>query len=292
MKQRAPESARLRRAPESASWDVWLMNTAAWGMLACVLAAGVAAVVMWALESPALAIGRITVDGDVEHNSAASLQANIVPLLKGNFVTLEMAQAQAAFESAPWVRRAVVRRELPNLLHVTLQEHVPVAYWGDDGRQLVNTQGEIFDGQENDDRDDDDAPAGMEADAPLGGAAAGNGMPPAMPRLNGPQGRAPEVLAMYWHLAPLLKPLGLRMQGLTLLERGNWRARLDQGATLELGAGTPKELAARLSQFAATAREVAARHQRPPQAILSADLRHAGGYALRLQGISTTRGQP
>jgi len=37
---------------------------------------------------------------------------------------------------------------------------------------------------------------------------------------------------------------------------------------------------------------VAARHQRQPQAIASADLRHSGGYALRLHGISTTHAQP
>lgn len=116
-------------APAMASWDVRLMDFAARLLLAGVALACVAAAAWWALRQPVFAIGRITVDGDVEHNSASSLQANIVPLLQGNFITLQMAQAQAAFESAPWVRRAVVRREFPNLLHVTLQEHVPVAYW-------------------------------------------------------------------------------------------------------------------------------------------------------------------
>ncbi len=113
-----------------------------------------------------------------------------------------------------------------------------------------------------------------------------------MPRLDGPPDQAAEVLAMYQRLAPLLAPLGLRMQELTLLERGNWRARLNQNATLELGGGTADELATRLAQFAATVGEVAARHQRQPQAIASADLRHSGGYALRLHGISTTHAQP
>jgi len=41
---------------------------------------------------------------------------------------------------------------------------------------------------------------------------------------------------------------------------------------------------------------VAARHQRPVAAIEAADLRHVGGYALRLRGVSTVRaeaaGQP
>ena len=37
-----------------------------------------------------------------------------------------------------------------------------------------------------------------------------------MPRLDGPPDQAAEVLAMYQRLAPLLAPLGLRMQELTL----------------------------------------------------------------------------
>ena len=274
-------------APATASWDVRLMNFAARALLTGVALACVATAAWWALRQPMFAIGRITVDGDVEHNSATSLQANIVPLLQGNFITLQMAQAQAAFESAPWVRRAVVRREFPNLLHVTLQEHVPAAYWGKDGKQLLNVQGEIFDGQDGDDDSSAD-PDGLETENE---AAASESMS-SIPRLDGPPEQAPEVLAMYRRLAPLLAPLGLRMQELTLMERGNWRARLNQNATLELGGGTADELATRLSQFAATAGEVAARHQRQPQAIISADLRHAGGYALRLHGISTATGQP
>ena len=261
-------------APAMASWDVRLMDFAARLLLAGVALACVAAAAWWALRQPVFAIGRITVDGDVEHNSASSLQANIVPLLQGNFITLQMAQAQAAFESAPWVRRAVVRREFPNLLHVTLQEHVPVAYWGEEGKQLLNAQGEIFDGQDG----DDDGSADPDGLAPESETAASGSMS-SMPRLDGPPDQAAEVLAMYQRLAPLLAPLGLRMQELTLLERGNWRARLNQKAT-------------RLAQFAATAGEVAARHQRQPQAIASADLRHSGGYALRLHGISTTHEQP
>ena len=150
-------------ASATASWDVRLMNFAARALLTGVALACVAAAAWWALRQPMFAIGRITVDGDVEHNSATSLQANIVPLLQGNFITLQMAQAQAAFESAPWVRRAVVRREFPNLLHVTLQEHVPAAYWGKDGKQLLNVQGEIFDGQDGDDDSSAD-PDGLETE--------------------------------------------------------------------------------------------------------------------------------
>lgn len=56
-----------------------------------------------------------------------------------------------------------------------------------------------------------------------------------------------------------------------------------------MGQGSQADLVARLAQFAGTVKEVAARHQRTVEAVESADLRHPGGYALRLRGVSTTR---
>ena len=42
----------------------------------------------------------------------------------------------------------------------------------------------------------------------------------------------------------------------------------------------------------ATVEEVAARHQRTVDSVEAADLRHVGGYALRLRGVSTVRVAP
>ncbi|RRD56035.1 FtsQ-type POTRA domain-containing protein [Comamonadaceae bacterium OH2545_COT-014] len=246
--------------------DVRLMNVTASLLVTGLVLAGMVAALWWGLRHPAFSIRHITVAGDVAHNSAASLGASVVPRLAGNFFTLDLGGAQAAFQTAPWVRRAVVQREFPNRLHVTLQEHVPAAYWGDEGNQLVNVQGEVFDAQ----HDDVEEGAGL-------------------PRLAGPEGQSALVLAMYQRLAPLVAPLGARLERLTLQARGNWHAVLDKGTVIELGYGAPDTLADRLTQFAATAREVAARYQRTPDAIERADLRHASGYALRLRGVTTLR---
>ena len=270
----------------AAPWDVRLMDYAMAVMVGGAVLVCLIAAAWWVFQHPVFAIGRIDVSGDVEHNSAASLQANVVPLLQGNFITLNMTQARTAFESAPWVRRAVVRREFPNLLHVTLQEHVPVAYWGEDERQLVNTQGEIFDGQNDQDNQGDPDPGDSSESAESAGNTESAKAPsPLMPRLDGPSSQSAQVLRVYQRLAPLLKPLGLQLQGLSLLERGNWRGVLSQGGVIELGSGTPDELAARLSQFAHTAAAVAHGYHKQPGDIVSADLRHADGYALRLHGI-------
>ena len=244
--------------------DVRLMNLTTSLLVGALLLGCVAAGLWWALRNPAFAIAQITVDGDTAHNSPASLRASVAPKLAGNFFTMDLAAAQAAFRSAPWVRRATVRREFPDRLDVTLQEHVPVARWGAGDDRMVNTHGEVF-----------EAPGG-EADE-------------GMPTLTGPDVQAAELLAMYQRLNPLLAPLGTRIDELALQPRGDWRADLAQGAVIELGHGSAEELAARLTQFVATVKEVAARHQRAVDAIETADLRHPGGYALRLRGVSTVR---
>ena len=70
--------------------------------------------------------------------------------------------------------------------------------------------------------------------------------------------------------------------------RGSWRVQLDSGAVIELGSGTPQEVAARLQRFMLTLTQVASRYKRTPDSLESADLRHSDGYALRLRGVTTT----
>ena len=63
---------------------------------------------------------------------------------------------------------------------------------------------------------------------------------------------------------------------------------LDNGAAVELGRGTPDEVTARTQRFVRTLNQVASRYGRRPEALVSADLRHGDGYAVRLRGVSTT----
>ena len=245
--------------------DVRLMNQTASLLLTGLVLACVAAGLWWVLRNPAFAIRQIVVTGDTAHHSAASLRAAVAPRLAGNFFTLDLLATQSAFQSAPWVRKAVVQREFPGRLNVALQEHVAVAQWGEDDTHLINSFGEVFEAAADDVEDGE------------------------LPVLIGPEGQAAQVLAMYQLLNPLAAPLATHLSQLVLQGRGNWRAELDSGAVIELGHGTPAELAARLTQFVDTVKEVAARHQRPVAAVEAADLRHAGGYALRLRGVTTVR---
>ena len=136
--------------------DVRLMNGTATVLFAACALLLVAALGWWALRHPVFAIGGIVVQGDVAHNSAATLRANVAPKLSGNFFTVDLKRAREAFESVPWVRQAVVKRQFPNRLRVQLQEHQPEAFWGADAEsRLVNTQGEVFEANPGDVEQDD-----------------------------------------------------------------------------------------------------------------------------------------
>jgi cell division protein FtsQ len=247
--------------------DVKLMNFAATALYSVCLVLVLAAGAWWALRHPAFAISRITVHGDVAHNSAVTLRANVAPRLAGNFFTVNLAAARQAFEGVPWVRQAVVRREFPNRLRVLLQEHRPVALWGPETEsRLLNSFGEVFEANVGDVEQDE------------------------LPRLEGPEAQSADVLAMYRALEPLFEPLDLSLARLALTPRGSWQLELDTGASIELGRGTREEVAARTQRFVQTLTQVTSRYARRPEALVSADLRHGDGYAVRLRGVGTTAG--
>lgn len=244
--------------------DVKLMNLTSSLLLVAFVLLALGALAGWAMAHPLFAIRGVTVAGDVNHNNALTLRANVAPQLRGTFLTIDLAAARRAFETMPWVRQAVVRREFPNRLKAILQEHQAVGYWGAEGDStLVNSFGEVFEANVDEVEQDE------------------------LPRLDGPQGQSAQVLAMYRALQPLFGRLELSVEALELTGRGSWRAKLDTGASIELGRGTEDEVAARAQRFLGTLTQVASRYGRTVTALESADLRHQEGYAVRLRGVST-----
>ena len=244
--------------------DVKLMNMVTSTLLLVFALLAVGTAVMWVGRQPLFAIGGIAVTGEVTHNNAVTLRANVAPRLEGTFFTLDLTAARLAFESVPWVRHATVRREFPNRLKVQLQEHQAVAYWGAEGEsRMVNNFGEVFE------------------------ANVGEAEQESMPRLTGPDGQAPQVLAMYQALEPLFNEMDLTLGQLELSVHGGWRVALDEGAVIELGAGTTAEVVARSQRFLKTLTQVASSYRRKADALEAADLRHEEGYAIRLRGVTT-----
>ena len=248
--------------------DVKLMNLAFAVLVLVFVALCALAAVRSFSRAHAFDIQGITVNGDTRHNNSLTLRANVAPRIAGTFFTVDLARVRAAFEAAPWVRRAVVHREFPNRLRVSLQEHQPVALWGGDAdARLVNSYGEVFE------------------------ANLGEVEQEGLPTLSGPEGQGAEVLAMYRAVAPLFAALELPVEQLELSGRGSWTVRLDSGAEIELGRGNTDEVLPRVERFLKTLTQVVSRYGRAPNAMESADLRHENGYAIRLRGVSTTQAE-
>lgn len=244
--------------------DVKLMNLTANLLLLAFVLLALGTGGRWVAHHPVFAIRGLTVLGDISHTSALTLRAHVAPQLHGTFLTVDLNAVRQAFETVPWVRRAVVQREFPNRLRVVLQEHQAVAYWGEEGEStLVNSHGEVFEANLGEIEQDE------------------------LPRLDGPVEQSAQVLAMYRELQPLFEALDLQLEQLTLSGRGNWHLQLASGATVELGSGDAPEVTARARQFLGTVGQVAAHHGRNLSALEMADLRYAQGYALRLRGVST-----
>jgi cell division protein FtsQ len=257
-------SAYAASAPPSLPVDIRLMNALANALFALVGVALLVAGLMWLARLPVFAIRAIKLEGDLSRNSVSTIRANAAPKLAGNFFTMDLARTRAAFESVPWVRRAVVHRVWPGALRVQLLEHKPAAIWQeDDGNEkLVDTEGDVFEANIGDVEDD------------------------GLPTLAGPEGSSARVLAMYQRLQPLLsQKLDANVDTLTLSSRGSWHVDLDTGAEIELGRGDEAEVLARTDRFLRTLAQVTDRFQRP---LAYADLRHTDGYAVKLKGITTT----
>jgi cell division protein FtsQ len=250
-------------APIELPLDVRLLNVSAKAVAAFAALLLCAAGAVWLAQLPQFSLRSIRIEGEVVRASVPTIRANAAHRLAGNFFSLDLQAARAAFEAVPWVRHAVVRRIWPNRLAVRLEEHRAAAFWADEHRsdRLVNTFGEIFEANVGDVEDD------------------------GLPRFSGPDAAAPRMLAFYRRIAPVLEQLGAgEVAELRLSGRGSWRAELDGGAVVELGRGSEDEVLARLAPFVRTLPQVTGQYQRPLE---YADLRHADGYAVRLKGVAT-----
>lgn len=244
--------------------DVRLMNMATALLLTVFVLLALGGGAWWLIRHPMFDLQAISVQGEVHRNNVVTMRAHVMPQLEGNFFTLDLEKAREAFESVPWVRVAVVHRDFPNRLRSVLQEHQPLAVWGDEGAStMLNQQGQVFEAN----LDDVDAER--------------------LVRLKGPDAESWAVAQMFHALSPRFEAMELDIEMLELTPRGSWRVQTQSGARMELGRGTPEELAQKLDIFRDTLTQVTARYDRTITALVGADLRHKEGYALRLHGVTT-----
>ena len=163
----------------------------------------------------------------------------------------------------PWVRAVQVRRVWPAGLAIQVEEHQPLARWGEGYAEMINGHGEVF--------------AALLAEDEMR----------RLPLLQGPQGTARQVMERFVAFRELFATVGERPVQLSLSSRLAWRLTLDNGMRIEIGREHPKwPLEERLQRFVEVyAKEMAALENRP--AVV--DLRYPNGFAIKVAAVDAAK---
>jgi cell division protein FtsQ len=205
-------------------------------------------VLMAVIQLPFFPLREIEVTGRIAHTTRDQVHAIVAGQVHGNFFTLDLDAARAAFQKLPWVRRVTLRRHWPDRLEVDIEEHVALARWRDSA--LVNTHGEVFEAATSE----------------------------TLPVFIAQDGIAAEVAQRYEAFRTSLEPLGKRPVQILVSARRAWELKLNDGQVLELGRSQMEE---RLQRFVRAYGRALAQLPNRPYRI---DLRYSNGFAVRAPG--------
>jgi len=213
------------------------------------------ATIAWSARQTPFEFREIVVRGELVHVDTVRLESAIRRELSGTFFTMDLESARAALVKLPWVRNVALRRQWPQRLEVTIEEHVPFGRWNDTA--LVDTFGGVF-------------------TADYDGA---------LPQFAGPRERAADVTDRYREATAALAPFGLEVEAVRLSARGGWQivAKNTTGKiVIDLGRDDPS---ARLEHFIAVYERTIGALARAGTRIEHVDLRYRNGFAARVPGF-------
>lgn len=179
----------------------WCMVLLSLGLLVTWLGLGWIAGERWPIQW-------VVINGPGERVSDDQVRGRLLDQLQGGFFALDMARLTASVTDLNWVAAAELRREWPDTLHVTIQEHRPVAYWGAD--RLLSDRGRLF-------------------------ADMGSTRIQGLPTLLGPDEQRELVIKNWLDWRQQAAVYGLRLTELSLSARGSWQVVFDGRLTVELG---------------------------------------------------------
>lgn len=230
-----------------------LLNTIATGMFLLGAFIVVQIGVVSAASSQRFALSRAVVFGALEHVSGDQIDQALRGQPLGNFFSADLELVKQLIEDIPWVRRADVRRQWPDRIEISIEEHKALARWGD--KKLVSVLGEVF-----------DAHSKVE-----------------LPQLVGPHGSERDVTQRFYRMRELAKIIQTEPVELTLSPRYAWHVRFANGLTVDLGREQHKaSLESRLERFFAMQ---ASASDSIGRRVTHADLRYPNGFAVRVPGL-------
>ncbi len=233
-----------------------LLNAIADLLILVASAALLAAAAVWLVRVPSLPVRQVVFATELPHTRRAEIEQVMPATLRGNFFSLNLEVVRGALETLPWVRKVEVRRIWPAKLEVRVEEHKPVARWGEGRGEMVNSYGEVF--------------AALGPEEELG----------RLPLLYGPTGTAAEVLKRYGELVGSFQTVGEKPVQVILSPRLAWQLKLDNGMLVDMGREQPKSpVGVRLQRFIEVYPEMIAKRAVRPVVV---DLRYPNGFAMRV----------
>jgi cell division protein FtsQ len=193
-------------------------------------------------------VTRLVVQAHFKYVDAAQIRAAVAPRVDKGFFALDLGAVQRAVAALPWVEAVEVRKRWPDTLVLRVHERQPFAHWNE--QQLISNKGVVFDAS---------LPAGA----------------PALPELRGPDARLAEVVSFYSEARKAFAGAQVRVQGLSLTDRGSWSIRIGDGARVVVGDSA--QAASRLHRFLDVLPQLMTGHDR---AFVYADLRYTNGFAV------------
>jgi len=233
-----------------------LLNAIADLLMLVAAAALLAAAAVWLARVPSLPVRQVVFAEPLQHTHRQEVEQALPGALQGNFFSLNLETVRGALEKLPWVRQVEVRRIWPAQLEVKVEEHRPLARWGDGRGELVNSYGEVF------------------------AAMAATEEAAALPLLFGPQGTASEVLTRYGEFVGRFSAVHERPVQLLLSPRLAWQLKLESGMVVDMGREQLKSpVGVRLQRFIEVYPETVANRANRPVVV---DLRYPNGFAMRV----------
>lgn len=183
----------------------WCMVLLSLGLLVTWLGLGWIAGDRWPIQW-------VVINGPGERVSDDQVRGRLLDQLEGGFFALDMSRLTDSVTELNWVATAELRREWPDTLHVTIQEHRPVAYW--DNHQgdslLLSDRGQLF---------VDKASTRIQG----------------LPTLSGSDDQCELVIKNWLDWRQQAAVRGLRLTALNLSARGSWQVIFDDSMQVELG---------------------------------------------------------
>lgn len=200
-------------------------------------------------------ISRIALSGDAAHVDRVSLRQSVVEMIDGNYFSVDTGKIIKALHALPWVEKVRLRRQWPDTLMINIEEHQPIARWGEE--KWLTTTGKLV-------------------SLPLPANIV-------LPQLSGPIAQVDRVWPKYQKWAALFARYGIRLRSMNLsrqhlytlnLEYTTRRDNLVKGFSMILSESNSDQ---QLNAFLESRRLALIEY---PGLIKTVDLRYPSGFSI------------